>query len=156
MLFPVSLTLSSISSREEDNVLTDHVLSGPVETLDAQILTEGLTLCEAFTAPKATLGHRLDRANERFVPGTPPYLLKNATIWVGAADASGGVVHGDVLLRDGLIEQVGHIEKEALEGLKGVQTIDLGGKWVTPGVVDMHSHSENFPILLSNLEALRR
>jgi imidazolonepropionase-like amidohydrolase len=47
----------------------------------------------------------------------------------------------DVLVRDGVIEQVG----AALERPEGVQVIDVRGRVVTCGLVDMHSHAGVYP-----------
>ncbi|EMD37373.1 hypothetical protein CERSUDRAFT_114046 [Gelatoporia subvermispora B] len=78
--------------------------------------------------------------SDRFVPGTKPVLLKNARIWTGA-DNGTEVVHGDILLENGLIKQVGHIGRSALAAFKDdLVTIDLKRAWVTPGIVDLHSH----------------
>ena len=82
--------------------------------------------------------------NDRFVPGTPPVLLRNATIWTGARDGT-EIVYGDVLLDRGLVVAVGYIPPSLLEGVRqssgsGLRVEDVGGAWVTPGLVDLHSH----------------
>lgn len=71
--------------------------------------------------------------NDRFIPGTPSVLIKNATIWTGK-DNGHQVIHGDVLLENGLVKQVGNVE---LKGLKVGKTIDAKGAWLTPGIFDM-------------------
>lgn len=45
---------------------------------------------------------------------------------------------GDVLLRDGLIQQVSASGRIKVD--KDVQIIDAAGRWLTPGIVDLHSH----------------
>ena len=79
--------------------------------------------------------------NDRFVPGTPPVLLRNATIWTGARNGT-EVVYGDVLLDKGLVVAVGYIPPNLLEsvGRPELTVLDVGGAWVTPGLVDLHSH----------------
>lgn len=82
--------------------------------------------------------------NDRFVPGTPPVLLRNATIWTGSGNGT-EIVHGDVLLDRGLVVAVGYIPPSLLEGVRqssgsGLRVEDVGGAWVTPGLVDLHSH----------------
>jgi hypothetical protein len=82
--------------------------------------------------------------NDRFVPGTPPVLLKDASIWTGAGNGT-EIVHGDVLLDRGLVVAVGHIPPSLLDSVRQssrteIRVEDLGGAWVTPGLVDLHSH----------------
>ncbi|EJD04405.1 composite domain of metallo-dependent hydrolase [Fomitiporia mediterranea MF3/22] len=76
-------------------------------------------------------------SSERFVPGTKATLVKNATIWTGNVDGK-EVVKGDVLLDKGLIKAVG--SGIDITDLDEVVTIDAEGGWVTPGIVDLHSH----------------
>ncbi|KAJ2918066.1 hypothetical protein MD484_g2411, partial [Candolleomyces efflorescens] len=78
-------------------------------------------------------------ASDRFEPGTKPVLVKNATIWTGGADGL-EVVKGSVLLADGLIKAVGEVDNTLLKKYNDVTVIDAQGAWVTPGIVDMHSH----------------
>ena len=82
--------------------------------------------------------------NDRFVPGTPPVLLTNATIWTGTGDGT-EIVYGDVLLDRGLVMAVGYIPPSLLDSVMQsssteIRVEDLRGAWVTPGLVDLHSH----------------
>ncbi|PVF97468.1 hypothetical protein CPB86DRAFT_807236 [Serendipita vermifera] len=74
--------------------------------------------------------------SERFVPGTVPTYIKNATIWIGRSE--GVYESGDILIDKGLIVKVGHITKGDLPSK--YDTIDAAGAWITPGIFDMHSH----------------
>jgi imidazolonepropionase-like amidohydrolase len=61
-----------------------------------------------------------------------PLLLKNGNIiTVSGATVAGG----DILIRNGKIAGVG-------KGLNApdAETVDLGGRWVMPGIIDSHSH----------------
>ena len=65
-------------------------------------------------------------------------------IWTGARNGT-EIVYGDVLLDKGLIVAVGYIPPSLLDGVSQSSTTDLrvedlGGAWVTPGLVDLHSH----------------
>ena len=86
---------------------------------------------------------RVSSGSERWVPGTPATLLKNAKIWTGARNGT-EIVYGDVLLDKGLVVAVGYIPPSVLsaasEGTGGFRIQDVAGKWVTPGLVDLHSH----------------
>ncbi len=46
--------------------------------------------------------------------------------------------HGAILTRDGQIEWVG--EESALPKFGPAEVRDLGGAWVTPGLIDCHTH----------------
>jgi imidazolonepropionase len=66
------------------------------------------------------------------------------TLWRHAAvatcdDAGSVYTHGAVVTNDGLIEWVG--EEAALPaGLRPDRTVELAGRWLTPGLVDCHTH----------------
>ncbi|KAI5118175.1 hypothetical protein M0805_008416 [Coniferiporia weirii] len=76
-------------------------------------------------------------SSDRFVPGTKPMLIKNATIWTGRIDGL-EVIKGDVLIADGLIKSIGRVSVAHL--YDDLTTVDAGGAWITPGIVDLHSH----------------
>ena len=76
--------------------------------------------------------------SDRFSPGAKPTLIRNATIWTSRQNGT-EVVQGDLLLLKGLIRGVGAIAPGALEDLN-VEVVDANGAWVTPGIVDLHSH----------------
>ncbi|MGL6224290.1 MAG: amidohydrolase, partial [Steroidobacteraceae bacterium] len=61
-----------------------------------------------------------------------PTLIRNATVLDGAGRRLDGA---DVLIRDGKIVAVG-------PGLPGgdATEVDARGRWVTPGLIDVHSH----------------
>lgn len=86
----------------------------------------------AFIASRTVVG------SDRYVEGTPPVLIHNAKILTGARNGT-EVVFGDVLLDNGLVVAVGYIP-HALTLLPNLQVIDAGGKWISPGIVDAHSH----------------
>jgi hypothetical protein len=75
--------------------------------------------------------------SDRFVPGTKPTLLKNAKIWTGSHNGT-HVVHGNVLLDKGLIQSVGEVDLASLP--PDTVVVDVKDAWVTPGIVDMHTH----------------
>ncbi|KAI1784439.1 composite domain of metallo-dependent hydrolase [Ganoderma leucocontextum] len=77
--------------------------------------------------------------SDRFVPGTTATLITNATIWTGGADGL-EVVKGDVLLGEGLIKRVGVVEDSLLDHYPNIARIDAQGHWVSPGIIDLHSH----------------
>lgn len=85
---------------------------------------------------------RIAVGSDRYVPGTPPTLLRNAKIWTGARNGT-EIVFGDVLLDKGLVVAIGHIPREQLikaQVTGDLKVLDVEGKWITPGLVDLHSH----------------
>ncbi|MDG2533982.1 amidohydrolase [Sphingomonas sp. HITSZ_GF] len=69
-------------------------------------------------------------------PGVPT-LLTNVTVFDGEG---GRIDNGQVLFRDGKIVAVGQNLDAA-----GATVIDGKGKYVTPGVIDIHSHLGDYP-----------
>ncbi|MFS0738545.1 amidohydrolase [Sphingomonas sp. 1P06PA] len=70
-------------------------------------------------------------------PGVPT-LVTNVTIY----DGEGGRIDGgSVLFADGKIVEVG----QQIAAPAGATTIDGTGKWVTPGIIDVHSHLGDYP-----------
>jgi len=61
------------------------------------------------------------------------YLLKNATIYDGTGS---NPFNGNVLIDDGKIVEVGNIDNVDAE------IIDINGKALAPGFIDMHSHDD--------------
>jgi imidazolonepropionase-like amidohydrolase len=64
-------------------------------------------------------------------------LITNATVLTGTGER---IEEADVLLVDGKVQQVG----KDLSASADV-TIDAQGKWVTPGLIDVHSHLGAYP-----------
>lgn len=60
-------------------------------------------------------------------------LIKNGTV---ITIANGNMENTDVLVRDGIITNVG----KNLSAPRGVETVDATGKYVMPGIIDAHSH----------------
>ncbi|KAG2015464.1 hypothetical protein CC2G_008734 [Coprinopsis cinerea AmutBmut pab1-1] len=77
--------------------------------------------------------------SDRFEAGTLPVLIRNATLWTGANDGK-EVIKGDLLLANGLIKAVGEVESVQLKAYADLLTVDANGAWVTPGIIDVHSH----------------
>ena len=74
----------------------------------------------------------------RAYPGRPTALV-GATIYDGAG---GRIDNGTVLLRDGKVVAVG----DASLDTAGYDRVDGTGKFVTPGIIDIHSHLGDYPL----------
>jgi imidazolonepropionase-like amidohydrolase len=66
-------------------------------------------------------------------PPVRPTLIRNATILTGTGERLDG---GDLLLVDGRVHSLGR----DLQAPPDALVIDASGRWVTPGLIDAHSH----------------
>lgn len=118
-----------------------HRLGRPVQ-LPAAVITRRsriLERCKYISTPAGPPPNFHARTHsDRYVPGTRPLWLKNAKLWTGAFNGT-EVIYGDVLLDKGLIQAVGYIPPELLSR-SDLRVVDANGAWVTPGLVDLHSH----------------
>ena len=71
-------------------------------------------------------------SNPRAVPFQGPVLLTGGIVW----DPIDGKRRQDVLLQDGVIKNVSC----CITPPEGTRIINVGGRMITPGIVDMHSH----------------
>ncbi|MRG99397.1 amidohydrolase family protein [Xanthomonas sontii] len=67
-----------------------------------------------------------------------PVLIEHATVLTGTGER---LDDADVLLQDGRVQAVGR----ALAAPANATRIDGHGKWVTPGIIDVHSHLGVYP-----------
>jgi imidazolonepropionase-like amidohydrolase len=66
-----------------------------------------------------------------------PTLLQGATVLTGAGDR---LDDADVLMSDGKIKAIGQDVRS-----DGATVVDASGRWITPGVIDLHSHLGVYP-----------
>ncbi len=67
-----------------------------------------------------------------------PVVIRNATVLTGTGTR---IDDADVLMRDGRIVAVG----QRLDAPADAPVVDGRGKWVTPGIIDVHSHLGVYP-----------
>ncbi|KAI0355379.1 composite domain of metallo-dependent hydrolase [Trametes cingulata] len=98
-----------------------------------------LSRCASLRAVPGPSADFLARdSSDRFEPGTRPTLIKNVTLWTGARNGT-EIVYGDILLDKGLVRGIGDIP-EAFYADHDTDVVDAKGGWVTPGLVDLHTH----------------
>ncbi|MBA2465985.1 MAG: imidazolonepropionase [Sphingomonas sp.] len=61
-----------------------------------------------------------------------------ATMVAGRGDPLGIVMNAAIAIQDGKIVRVG--KRTELAGFKAAEVVPLGGAWVTPGLIDCHTH----------------
>src|SRR5215203_775142 len=66
-------------------------------------------------------------------PATPAFAIRNATLLTAAGPV---IPNGTILVREGKIVAVG----ASVDVPAGTTVIDAGGRFVTPGIIDDHSH----------------
>ncbi len=71
-------------------------------------------------------------------PQTIPTLIQNATVLTGLGDQ---LSNTDLLIEEGKIKAIG----SALTAPKEAVVIDADGRWLTPGLIDVHSHMGVYP-----------
>jgi imidazolonepropionase-like amidohydrolase len=71
-------------------------------------------------------------------PSSPPTLIRHATVLTGTGTR---LENADVLIVDGKIQAVG----TALEAPANSKIVEAQGHWVTPGLIDVHSHLGVYP-----------
>ena len=100
-----------------------------VAALAASILI--LCACDSGAPPTGSDQREPFASRYQPLPGTTT-LLRGGTVLTGTGER---LENADVLLRDGKIVDVG-------TGLTadGADIVDATGRWITPGVIDVHSH----------------
>ncbi|MEM7052391.1 MAG: amidohydrolase family protein [Acidobacteriota bacterium] len=71
-------------------------------------------------------------------PAAPPVVIENATILTGTGERLDGA---SLVLADGRIAALG----SAVDVPAEARRIDASGRWVTPGIIDIHSHLGVYP-----------
>jgi imidazolonepropionase-like amidohydrolase len=123
--------------------------SAPRGQVTAQVQTQAPAGAEGQSEAK-TAGDAPSQAQAqrppRYTPPADPYpstyrsypsvvtAIRGATIFDGEG---GRIDNGTVVLTDGVVSAVGGADTPIPAG---AFTIDAAGKWVTPGVIDVHSH----------------
>lgn len=128
----IGLTSSNVQTEGFwDNPVNSKVVSPGISLTSFE---QGLSKCQyvvdrdqAYTNTTRTR-HR----NPRAAPEAPNILIRNGHIWLG----NSYLEQGEIYLKNGLIAAVGN----DLNVPKGTRILDAGGRVVTPGVIDMHSH----------------
>lgn len=141
-LLPQYLSVVSPESQRLSQFYTDQI-------------TAGLSQCAQVRSPKAEYSHpTAARSNPRWNPVSgqnSAVLLFNATLF-----------NGDTILKDavninfskGVIQSVDAATGSAPKSAPGLLVIDMEGRFVTPGLIDMHSHHlvYSYPMVSTNLD----
>jgi imidazolonepropionase-like amidohydrolase len=86
--------------------------------------------------PPATASNPYPSTYQRI--GSAPVLIRNATVLTGTGER---IENADLLMQDGRILGVG----KNLAAPDNASVVDATGKWLTPGIIDVHSHLGVYP-----------
>ncbi|KAF8969443.1 carbohydrate esterase family 9 protein [Flammula alnicola] len=99
-----------------------------------------LSRCAALkAAPGPPEGFYSREESDRFEPGTNATLIRNCLLFTGK-DNGTDVIRGDILLDKGIIKGLGKISGRVIDNTPNLTIINANGAWVTPGLVDLHTH----------------
>jgi imidazolonepropionase-like amidohydrolase len=106
----------------------------------AAMLLSGCAALEPKPAPEPAVRINEDPYPSTYVryPGVPT-VIRHATVFIGDGQQ---INDGTVVLADGVIQAIGGPD---LQGPAGATTIDGTGKFVSPGIIDIHSHLGDYP-----------
>lgn len=87
--------------------------------------------CRSLNTKPGPPSNFYDRSvSDRFVHGTRPVLITNATIWTGRVQGL-EILKGDIYIDGGILKSIGRIDHSLLGN--NVEIIDVEGAFVTPG-----------------------
>ena len=104
-----------------------------------------IALCLTLAAASGQLSAQDNISRPQPMPDAPASeyrpLPRQDTVFVGATilDGAGGKLVGDVLVRDGRIVSLGKVADAG-----NAVRIDASGRWITPGLIDVHTHYGSF------------
>ncbi|KAG6833912.1 hypothetical protein H0H87_007923 [Tephrocybe sp. NHM501043] len=101
---------------------------------------EILSHCSSLrTAPGPSQAFHSREVSDRYEAGTNATFIKNAVIFTGGKNGN-EVIHGSILMDKGIVKSVGEVPDHLLEEVMRATVVDAKGAWVTPGLVDLHTH----------------
>jgi imidazolonepropionase-like amidohydrolase len=92
-----------------------------------------LAACHHDSPPAASTSAPF--ASTYVAASAPPTLIHGGTVLTGTGAR---IDNADVLIENGVIKAVGG--NLGATAAAGARTIDATGKWITPGIIDVHSH----------------
>jgi imidazolonepropionase-like amidohydrolase len=123
----------------------------PQNTLSIDRLRDDHTTCATLRQAPVDVSRESRDVNKRWVNGTKPLLIRNATIWTGEPKAGTSEedarlgkgydwITSDIFVDYGLIQSIApSISPNHLP--ENTEIFDARGRQLTAGIVDMHSHA---------------
>lgn len=121
-------------SRDVDAMYRSYSSRAPPRN-ESDILRTAREQCRLAHAPAGAPPHFHERTqNDRYVHGTRSTVVRNATVFDGQVV----LFETDVFAKDGLIVWVE--SAQAHKPAPDAHEVQAHGQWLTPGIVDMHTH----------------
>ena len=121
-LSAVIATIGALSGCTQDNSLQDHSLQ------DYSLQNKAARQPDAAAPFQSTYR----------IPEAPPYVIRNVTALTGTGEQIDGA---SIVLQDGKIAAIGVEVNPPAQAI----AIDAEGRWITPGLIDVHSHMGVYP-----------
>ncbi|KAK2466065.1 hypothetical protein APHAL10511_001707 [Amanita phalloides] len=111
---------------------------------------EILEKCRSITTPSGKpVDFKKREKSDRYEPGTNATWIRNARILTGENNGS-VVINGDLFLHDGIVKAIGKVPWHLPDNTPNVTVMDVEGAWITPGLIDIHSHIGILPAPVTN------
>ena len=129
-----------------------HVGTAPVQLAVFQSSLDRCTALQKFPARIDTINRKSNPRWNAVTGQSETTILRNATLFDGEKFVSHPV---DIVFEKGLILSVSESGTQGTKWAGKATEYNLDGQWVTPGLVDMHSHHtiDPWPMLPSNEDA---
>ncbi|KAF9569103.1 carbohydrate esterase family 9 protein [Agrocybe pediades] len=137
VILAVLFTLSSTSSLWTSTQFPSAPLKQTPDFFSKQQILSRCTTLHHIPTPPPTFHAREE--SDRFEQGTNATLIRNALIFTGR-DNGTEVIKGDLLLDKGIVKGIGKISRRVIDNTPNLTVVDANGAWVTPGLVDLHTH----------------
>ncbi|CBQ70126.1 conserved hypothetical protein [Sporisorium reilianum SRZ2] len=127
------------------NATQHHVYQPSPHPHIQSIFAASLAKCDAIDAPVGPPAdfHKRTRS-DRAEKNLQDVVIRNATLWTGDDRGHEVLYERDLLLSQGIIKRIGRTEHNEFlsDAIKApaIKVVDAAGRWVTPGLVDMHVH----------------
>ncbi len=108
------------------------------------MLLPALFACQTNPVVKAEASQAMEKTEPAFPSTYTPIpheavIIRNVTVLTGTGKQ---LENSAILLEDGLISEIG----DDIQSRPGAREIDGTGKWLTPGLIDVHSHLGVYPV----------
>ncbi len=110
--------------------------------LACAVVAAGLSACASTSLPDSQVKAEIEKsapfASTYQTPSSPPTIIRDATVLVGNGER---LDNTDLIFKQGKIVALG----KALKAPSGAVELNGKGYWLTPGIIDVHSHMGVYP-----------